>query len=861
MLLYISILNLLSDWTCYSVAPISILTAEAFGAIDPESLVTIFLAANAVASAAEPVILRRLGLRRTVVFGSLLLMLGSIVKSGGIPLFFPSNLEKGRGEWRVYLGFFMVGLSQPLYQCTPALLSASWFPEQERTMATGVALNSNQLGIGFAFVFGTLLVASSDDIVPYFEGLSVIATLVFVGCALQFDDAPPTPPSDTARIIRGTLEVTVPTLGEFGDFLGKSVRSLPPWIGGAASSPERAGTGRGASGRRSSAGRAQPRSSSKARTEQRAAGSGSGGAAEGEGRSKRPGRTPAGAAKKGNARSGSGGRESPRRSGARRSSSPRKSSSGKRSSRRSRASASGAAGEKTPPMPSAAFLDLRPVRPVEQEIAQLEREAVELGLGILPSPMMPGPVGNGLTENIHDTESLRSSSSRRTSHAEDSFEMSSVMGDSDYSYASLPPDSPFPHLQYGNAPLRQYMDPAYGSEEFGGYYVGPDSQVYGYYPAASGFEMYPAMPPQQYYGRPYGSIPYQQVTPAYSQKSIERNLPVVENPYDEGAEPVLVQTANKLDIDVRDDQVLLSLRACFSRPGFTQTLAAFTVSGIVINTLSTYMDYLVRLGGAGREYVGMIGGLFQLLIMISSLLIGAYTDRTRAYYSVAMAMLVFGAFGLSLCGVNLDEDEGNGLRWSLLLVGILVGPLQPISTELGVEVVYPLSENTVLVIQQLFANLLSALFIPLFKALKDVNLNSEKQDENGHMIEKPQYTFSFYLLIVLHATVTFYVATFRGRYHRLEAELEKKRKKEEAAEAYVALGSADAGGPGGAIGFGSGMNTFGHNDVGSFDPVYDVSYQHHYEQQPMHYYGVGDGLGSEYGVGHGYGECRPLVPP
>jgi len=146
MLAYMSILNLLSDWTCYSVAPIALLTEEAFGNINPEQLVVVFLGANAISTACEPIILSRLGLRRTVVFGALLLMIGSIVKSGGMPPIIQAELEKGHGEWRVYLGFFLVGLSQPLYQCTPALLSASWFPERERTMATGVALNANQLG-------------------------------------------------------------------------------------------------------------------------------------------------------------------------------------------------------------------------------------------------------------------------------------------------------------------------------------------------------------------------------------------------------------------------------------------------------------------------------------------------------------------------------------------------------------------------------------------------------------------------------------------------------------------------------------------------------------------------------------------
>ena len=186
-------------------------------------------------------------------------------------------------------------------------------------------------------------------------------------------------------------------------------------------------------------------------------------------------------------------------------------------------------------------------------------------------------------------------------------------------------------------------------------------------------------------------------------------------------------------------------------------------------------------------------------------------------------MLVLGAFALAECGVNLDEDRGNGLRWSLLVVGILVGPLQPISTELGVDVVYPLSENTVLVIQQLFANLLSAMFIPIFKALKDIDLNRDPD-----LPEQPEYTFSFYLLIVLHAGITFFFATFNGRYLRLEAELEKKRKKEEeeAREAYMKGMSVNGA-------------QFDHEEaVGSFEPVsyHASSYQyhsqlHHHQQQ------------------------------
>jgi len=271
----------------------------------------------------------------------------------------------------------------------------------------------------------------------------------------------------------------------------------------------------------------------------------------------------------------------------------------------------------------------------------------------------------------------------------------------------------------------------------------------------------------------YYNVPYPPHLQGYEDP--HRALPSLQG-VDEGAEPLVTFTPHHLDIDIRDDQVIRSIQACFSRPGFIHSLVAFTVSGIVINTLSTFMDYLVRLNGAPRAYTGIVGGTFQFVIMISSLIVGKQTDNTRAYYSVIIGMLVVGAFGLAECGVSLDSDRGSELRWALVVVAGLVGPLQPVSTELGVDVVYPLSENTVLVIQQLFSNLLSAIFIPCFKAMKDIGTS---QVEDTEMYEHPEYTFSFYLLIVLHAAATVFFATFNGRYLRYEHELQKKADEEQ----------------------------------------------------------------------------------
>lgn len=699
MLFYMSVLNLLSDWTCYSVAPISLLTEEAFGNIDPERLVVVFLGANAIASISEPIILSRLGLRRTVLFGALLLMIGSIVKSGGVPPIVHSDITQGESAWRLYLGFFLVGLSQPLYQCTPTLLSSSWFPEEERTMATGVALNSNQVGIGFAFIFGTLLVGKKDDIIPYFGLLSTLSTIVFMGALIQFDDAPPTPPSASARVVRGTFDVKLPSINTIVESVrggfnpNDSTPTVPPRFKHVAGAPSPAASNPVA------------------------------------GNSEKPKRS-----RKGNTR---------RRTAASRNSTVKESGLVAPSSARWGSTAD-----------------------VIEAIAALKTEACMAGV-LHPSPMISGSPESPKRTTGHSTEGDMSPISQGvpgSSHEH--------LGLNQIPLGENPMLQGYPGMVHPGMPPPGLIPPPYPYPYWDPRFQQHMQQQQSYYQSYYPYQQPGYPPPPHPYYFPHGAYPPPYLA-GYDYTSA--SFPVASE-LDDGAEPILTITPHHLDIDIRDDQVIRSMKACFARQGFIHALVAFTASGIVINTLSTYMDYLVRLNGAPRAYTGIVGGAFQFIIMISSLVIGKFTDTSRAYYSVTIAMLVLGAFGLAECGVSLDSDRGNDLRWCLIVVAALVGPLQPVSTELGVDVVYPLSENTVLVIQQLFSNLLSALFIPVFKALKGVG--SEKIDDT-EMFERPEYTFSFYLLIVIHTAATVFFATFNGKYLRYEHELERKAEEEE----------------------------------------------------------------------------------
>lgn len=96
-----------------------------------------------------------------------------------------------------------------------------------------------------------------------------------------------------------------------------------------------------------------------------------------------------------------------------------------------------------------------------------------------------------------------------------------------------------------------------------------------------------------------------------------------------------------------------------------------------------------------------------------------------------------------------------------------------------VDVADTLSENTVWVIQQFFSNLLSAACIPVFKALRDASaLRLPMFKTLSEALDSaPDFTYSFYLLVMIHALATIYFASFSAQYLRHEDREEEERRK------------------------------------------------------------------------------------
>ena len=292
-----------------------------------------------------------------------------------------------------------------------------------------------------------MLVSTQEDIIPYFGLLSIISAVTFIGAALQFDDAPPTPPSDTARVIRGDLEIKIPFIGTLGRRRGQEAveeeaNGEEELRGEAVAAPALASTDEPVGTAISEDGRAS--------------------AALVEAPSPAPTDEPVGRPNDGDNDDGTGG---------------------------------------------ASNLQAQPGHPL----------LGSPGAAPMAYPPYPGyypPVSPGSPPPFH--------------HGYDSYG----------------------HYHNDLLARGSYY---YQKDDFGGF---SDDEI-------------------------------------------------------EGAEPIMTQMDHRLDVDVRDDQLVQQFKACFRRPGFAHCVVAFTTSGIIVNTLSTFMDYLVTLNGAPRVYVGIVGGTFQ----------------------------------------------------------------------------------------------------------------------------------------------------------------------------------------------------------------------------------------------------------
>ena len=214
-LAYLSLLALLSDWICFSVAASPSTFEEAFPGHSAAGLIDMFLFTNVASCFLVTDTVNRFGLERAIKGAAALMTVGCVLRSG-LMFLAPAASALGMNDaaaavldapllaagpdglasyTSVVAGTILVGAAQPFFQCTPPMLSATWFASDERATSTAVALNFNQIGIAVAFIVGGGMGTTVSGLSDYFNIISLVCLAVTVGTFLQFQNRPPSPPS------------------------------------------------------------------------------------------------------------------------------------------------------------------------------------------------------------------------------------------------------------------------------------------------------------------------------------------------------------------------------------------------------------------------------------------------------------------------------------------------------------------------------------------------------------------------------------------------------------------------------------------------------------------------------------------
>jgi Major Facilitator Superfamily len=189
-LIYLSLLALLSDWVCFSLAAAPEAFEKYYEGYSSASLIDLFLFVNVASCFCVTDLVAKFGMKASIRTSAGLMCVGCWFRSG-LNLW---DVELESIE-SVVIGTILVAVAQPFFQCTPPLLSAQWFASSERATSTAVALNFNQVGIATAFLVGGVMATSTLGLSNYFGLMSICSTVLFLGTVLQYQEEPEIAPS------------------------------------------------------------------------------------------------------------------------------------------------------------------------------------------------------------------------------------------------------------------------------------------------------------------------------------------------------------------------------------------------------------------------------------------------------------------------------------------------------------------------------------------------------------------------------------------------------------------------------------------------------------------------------------------
>ncbi len=188
-------------WISYATVTLEAATYYSVGEFEILFLSTIFMITYIPVSFIATWFINKFGFRKGVGLGALINGVFGFLRA-----------LAGPNYTLVLFIQIIISISQPFFLNSVSLLSANWFPESERTKATGLSINSQFLGIAIGmFLTPILVIVLNLEVMLFIYGLyALIIGIVFVIFAR---DSPPTPPSIRVKKedapLRGGLKLLI----------------------------------------------------------------------------------------------------------------------------------------------------------------------------------------------------------------------------------------------------------------------------------------------------------------------------------------------------------------------------------------------------------------------------------------------------------------------------------------------------------------------------------------------------------------------------------------------------------------------------------------------------------------------------
>ncbi|OWZ18489.1 Major Facilitator Superfamily (MFS) transporter [Phytophthora megakarya] len=191
----------------------------------------------------------------------------------------------------------------------------------------------------------------------------------------------------------------------------------------------------------------------------------------------------------------------------------------------------------------------------------------------------------------------------------------------------------------------------------------------------------------------------------------------------------------------------------FTHSGFWHTVVVFSMAECVLNAMSALLGKFLSVANFSKVEIGVVGATFIMSSLVGGQVISHYVDKKRNHKSALQVCILLTALALASFRMAPKVQVGATLI-CLMFLGAVLGPIQPIVLELGVECAFPTSEATVAALQQLCGNFLSAVMVPCLSMLRRTHV-----DATGHVPPKNFYASPEWIMVFL-STTTFVLFCF-----------------------------------------------------------------------------------------------------